>query len=118
MSQQEYLVAKDIDILMCSHSIRSCSQGTIYGKGQNSKGACSYGTNFADTTGLPWSSPPKGASDGGTGYPMTFIAMNAPQFALTASCGTCVWFRGTGGCMSCHGKLVWICCGGVGVVWS
>jgi hypothetical protein len=95
---------KDIDIPMCSHSIRCWSQGTIYGKGQNSKGACSYGTNFADTTGLPWSSPPAGASDGGTGYPMTFIAMNAPQFALTASCGTCVWFRGTGECVSCMPK--------------
>lgn len=41
---------------------------------------------------------------------MTFIAMNAPQFELTASCGTCVWFRGTGGCTSCAA-----CCSGTAV---
>jgi hypothetical protein len=77
--------------------VTHCLQGTIYGFGQNSKGACSYGSNFADTTGLPWSSAPAGSSDGGTGLATTFIALNAPQFELTASCGTCIWFRGTGG---------------------
>lgn len=79
----------------CKGSHRSL-QGTIYGYGQNSKGACAFGKNFADTTGLPWSTAPAGASEGGTGLPTTFIALNNPQFDGSASCGTCVWFRGTG----------------------
>lgn len=73
-------------------------QGTIYGYGQNSKGACSYGANGAKSTGLPWATVPAGASDGGTGLDITYIAMNAPQWAGSVSCGSCLWFRGTGAC--------------------
>ncbi len=89
---EPYEVSSQIQCKDCHRSL----QGTIYGYGQNSKGACAFGQNFADTTGLPWSTPPAGASDGGTGLPTTFIALNNPQFDGSASCGTCVWFRGTG----------------------
>ena len=79
-----------------------CTQGTIYGAGtdaggtSNAQGACSFGTNLANTDSLPWSTPPSGASDGGTGLPITYIAMNNVDFAGSEACGACIWFRGTG----------------------
>lgn len=70
--------------------------GTVYGYGQNSKGSCSYGTNSADTAGLPWSTAPGDASDGGTGLDVTYIALNQEDLNGGAACGSCLWFRGTG----------------------
>ena len=51
---------------------------------------------MADTTGLPWSNVPAGASDGGTGLDLTYVALNFADFDGGASCGSCIWFRGTG----------------------
>lgn len=70
--------------------------GTIYGLGQNSAGSCSYGKNMANTAGLPWSTVPPGASDGGTGMAKTYVALNHVDLAGGTACGSCIWFRGTG----------------------
>lgn len=46
-------------------------QGTYYGSGSNSAGACSLGSQFANTLDQPWTSGVK-----------TFIAMNDQQVRL------------------------------------
>lgn len=79
-------------------------QGTIYGDsyiaagaaGTNSEGACSFGTNAAAVDGLPWASAPSNAAVGPAGVQTTFIAMNHADWAGSAVCGTCLWFRSQG----------------------
>lgn len=60
-------------------------QLTSYGSQQDYQGACSYGTNFANTVNLPWR----------TGVPHT-VALNADQFGGGLACGMCILYRGTG----------------------
>lgn len=51
---------------------------------------------MANTDGLPWSTVPQGASDGGTGMAKTYVALNHVDLAGGTACGSCIWFRGTG----------------------
>lgn len=85
---------------MTSQTSMQTGDGTSYGSGQDNQGTCSYGSNMANTDGLPWSS----------GLTMT-VAMNDDQFGSSVACGMCITFQGTGtgiGTMPIPGRGDWL----------
>lgn len=79
--------AAGVDFEALSSSLQA-GDGTFYGMGDggdDTRGACSFSENFANTHALPWT---KGVA--------VTLAMNDAQFESGAACGLCVRFRGTG----------------------
>lgn len=79
-------------------------QATVYGDshiaagsaGTNAEGACSYGTNAANSDSLPWASAPGDAPVGPAGVKTTYVAMNNVDWGLSSMCGACLWFKSQG----------------------
>ncbi len=82
-----------------SHCSSVRTQGTVYGANQNLAGACAYGTNFANTYQYPW-------SQYNATTPTTYIAIDQPLFMGSATCGTCLWMRGTGAALRSDGQCL------------
>ena len=63
-------------------------QGTYYGQqgDQDSAGTCSYGSAKSNTLDLQWTAGIRNT-----------VALNADQFQQGLACGTCLYYRGTGG---------------------
>eukprot|EP00891_Asterochloris_glomerata_P009335 jgi/Astpho2/9335/Aster-x1569 len=59
--------------------------GTFYGVGQDAQGACSYGSNGANSLNLTW-----------TQGNQNTVAINDLQFNASNTCGMCIKYRGLG----------------------